>query len=104
MLMFTESGTTVTPGSTEALYIAGHSLGQGQITDARAFAESRRKQTDLLTGVTGFTGQSAIRIDGAEGYELEADAIDSRSGRPMRLYQVIIPDDRLLHSFGSRSR
>src|SRR5580765_3210656 len=91
MLMFTESGTTGSPGSTEALYIAGHSIGQGQITDARTFAETRAKQTDRLTGVKGFTG-SPIRIDGANGYELEADAIDSRSGRPMRLYQVIIPD------------
>jgi hypothetical protein len=90
-LMFTESGTTGSPGSTEALYIAGHSLGQGQITDARTFAESRAKQTELLTGVTGFTSRP-IRIDGAEGFELEADAIDRRSGRPMRLYQVIIPD------------
>jgi hypothetical protein len=91
MLMFTESGTTGSPGSTEALFIAGHSLGQGQITDERTFAESRAKQTDLLTSMTRFTS-GPIRIDGAAGYELEADAIDSRSGRPMRLYQVIIPD------------
>jgi hypothetical protein len=91
MLMFTESGTTGSPGSTEALYIGGHSIGQGQITDARTFAETRAKQTDRLTGVKGFTS-GPIRIDGADGYELEADAIDSRSGRPMRLYQVIIPD------------
>jgi len=91
-LMFTESGTTGSPGSTEALYIAGHSIGQGRITDARTFAESRAKQTDRLTGVTGFTSRP-ISIDGAAAYELEADAIDSRSGRPMRLYQVIIPDE-----------
>jgi hypothetical protein len=92
MLMFTESGTTGSPGSTEVLYIAGHSLGQGRITDTRTFAESRAKQTERLSGVTGFTGRP-IRIDGAEGYELEAGAVDSRSGRPMRLYQVIIPDE-----------
>jgi hypothetical protein len=91
-LMFTESGTTGSPGSTEALYIAGHSVGQGRITDARTFAESRAKQTDRLNGVTGFTSRP-ISIDGAAAYELEADAIDSRSGRPMRLYQVIIPDE-----------
>jgi len=92
MLMFTESGTTGSPGSTEALYIAGHSIAQGQITDARAFAESRAKQTTLLKGVTAFTGR-AIRVDEADAYELEADAVDSRSGRPMRLYQVVILDE-----------
>jgi hypothetical protein len=92
MLMFTESGTTGAPGSTEALYIAGHSIGQAQIRDTRAFAEARAKETNLLTGVTAFTGR-AIRIDGADAYELEADATDSRSGRPMRLYQTIVPDE-----------
>jgi hypothetical protein len=92
MLTFTESGTIGSPGSTEALYIAGHSGGYGQIRDAREFAESRAKQTKLLTGVTAFTGQ-AIRVDSADAYELEADAIDSRSRRPMRLYQVVIPDE-----------
>jgi hypothetical protein len=92
MLMFTESGTTGSLGSTESLYIAGHSIGEGQIGDARAFAESRAKQTNLLTGMTAFTGR-AVRIDGADAYELEADAVDSRSRLPMRLYQVIIPDE-----------
>src|SRR5262249_46124922 len=92
MLMFTESGTTGSPGSTEALYIAGHSIAQGQITDARAFAESRAKQTTLLKGVTAFIG-GATRVDETERYEVEADAIDSRSGRPMRLYQVVILDE-----------
>jgi hypothetical protein len=92
MLTFTESGTMGSPGSTEALYIAGHSIGHGQIGDAREFAESRAKKTNLLTGVTAFTGQT-IRVDGADAYELEANAIDSRSRRPMRLYQVVIPDE-----------
>jgi hypothetical protein len=91
MVMFTESGTIGSPGSTEALYIAGHSIGRAQITEARAFAESRARETTLLTGMTAFTGR-ALQVDGADAYELEANAVDSRSGRAMRLYQVVIPD------------
>ena len=92
MLMFTESGTTGSPGSTEALYIAGHSLGRGEMTDVQRFAESRAKQTTLIEGVRHFKGRE-VQIAGLDAYELEADATDARSGRAMRLYQVLIPDD-----------
>jgi hypothetical protein len=92
MLMLTESGTAGSPGSTEALYIAGHSLGRAQIADVQKFAESRARQTTLITNVTNFAGR-ALQVAGLDAYELEADAIDARSGRAMRLYQVIIPDE-----------
>jgi hypothetical protein len=92
MLMFTESGTIETPGSTEALYIAGHSIGQGRIGDLRRFSESRATQTTLTKDIGNFTGH-LIQVHGLEAYELEADASDARSGRAMRLYQVIIPDE-----------
>jgi hypothetical protein len=91
-LMFTESGTTGSPGSTEALYIAGSSLGQVRIGQIRNFAESRARQTTLTTGVTNFTGR-AVQVAGLDAYELEADASEVRSGKAMRLYQVIIPDE-----------
>ncbi|HKY19757.1 MAG TPA: hypothetical protein VJM31_00945 [Vicinamibacterales bacterium] len=92
MLMFTESGTTGSPGSTEALYLIGHSIGKGQLGDLRTFSEARAAKTTLTKSVTNFAGRT-LQVDGLEGYELEADAIDVRSGAPMRLYQVIVPDD-----------
>jgi hypothetical protein len=92
MLMFTESGTIGTQGSTEALYIAGHSIGEGQIRDLRGFSESRATQTTLTKEVSNFTGR-VIQVGGLDAYELEADAADARSGRAMRLYQIIIPDE-----------
>jgi hypothetical protein len=92
MLMFTESGTIGTPGSTEALYIAGQSIGHGQLGDIRRFSESRAMQTKSMTGVSNFTGR-VIQVNGLDAYELEADAADAGSARAMRLYQVIIPDD-----------
>jgi hypothetical protein len=91
MLMFTESGTPGTPGKSEALYIAGHSIGQGHIGDTRVFSETRAKQTTAARSVTNFSGRPLL-LEGLDAYELEADASDARSGRAMRLYQVIIPD------------
>lgn len=92
MLMFTESGTIGSPGSSEALYLVGHSIGRGDIADLRSFSESRARQTTLMKGLENFTGRT-IQIDGLDGYEIEADAVDARSGAPMRLYQVIMLDE-----------
>ena len=91
MLMFTESGKPGSAGSTEALYLAGHSLGRGEIGDVQAFSESRARQTTLVKGVSNVTGRE-VQVGGLDGYELEADATDARNGRAMRIYQVIIPD------------
>jgi hypothetical protein len=92
MLMFSESGTTGSPGSTEALYIAGQSAGQEHIDDMRLFSEARAKQT-TLAGAVGNFKERAIQVDGADAYELEADAVDVRNNRPIRIYQVIIADE-----------
>lgn len=92
MLTFTESGTMGSPGSTEALYLVGHSIGYGDLGDLRTFSETRARQTTLTTGVGNFAGR-IVQVDGRDAYELEADAVDSRSGLPLRLYQVIIPDE-----------
>ena len=91
MLMFTESGTSGKPGSTEALFLAGHSIGKGRIEDVQSFAETRATQTTLTKNVANFRGRH-VQVAGLDGYELEADATDARSGRSMRLYQVILLD------------
>lgn len=92
MVMFTESGRPGTPGSTEAMFLAGHSIGGNQIGDVKMFAEARAKQTALIKNMTGVTGRS-IQLGGLDAYELEADATDARNGGAMRLYQVIAPDE-----------
>jgi hypothetical protein len=92
MLMLTESGTTGSPGSSEAIYLVGHSIGRSGVGDLRNFSEARARQTTLTKGVGNFTGRM-VQVDDLDAYELEADAVDTRSGAPMRLYQVIIPDE-----------
>ena len=91
LLTLTETGT-VTPGNPDAaLYFAGHSLGSVEIGDLRAFSETRLAQTTRTRGITGVTGR-ATALDGLEAYELEANATDAQTGRPVRLYQVVAPD------------
>ena len=92
MLMLTESGTIGTPGSSEALYLIGHSIGQGDIGDVRTFSEARARQTTLIKSLGNFAGRT-IQVDGLDAYQLEADAVDARSRALMRLYQVIVPDE-----------
>ena len=89
--MFTESGT-MGSASTEALYVVGHSIGQGHVGDLRTFSESRALQTTLIKAVRTFAGRR-VQVDGLDAYELEADAIDARGETPMRLYQVVIADE-----------
>ena len=92
MLMFTESGKVVTAGASEALYIVGHSIGRGTLGNLRSFAEARAKQTARSLNIGNFSGRM-IQVEGLDAYELEADAVDARSGAAMRIYQVIIPDE-----------
>jgi hypothetical protein len=92
MLLFTESGTIGTPGSSEALYVVGHSIGGGELGDLKRFSEARARQTKSATNFGNFAGRM-LEVDRLPAYELQADAIDERSGAAIRLYQVIIPDE-----------
>jgi hypothetical protein len=92
MLMFTESGKVGTAGSSEALYLVGHSIGRGTVGNLRSFADARAKQTARNLDVGNFSGRT-IQVEGLDAFELEADATDAGSGAAMRIYQVIIPDD-----------
>jgi hypothetical protein len=92
MLMLTESGTIGAPGSSEALYVVGHSIGRGDLGDLKSFSEARARQTTSAKDVGNFAGR-LLQVDHLAAYELEADAIDVRSGAAIRLYQVIIPDE-----------
>ena len=91
LLALTETGSLSPSRSDAALYFVGHSFADVVIRDLRAFAESRLNQTTRARGISGVKGQR-IQLDGLEAYELEANASDARTGRPVRIYQVLAPD------------
>ena len=91
MILLTESGTVARLGPGDPLYIVGNSISSAGIDNLQAFAEARARQTAQMKDVRNFKGQ-AVKVDGLDGYELVADAKDARTGTPMTLYQVIVPD------------
>lgn len=92
MLVLTESGGPGPLGPGEPLYIVGSSIGPGGGGDLKAFSEARAKQTEQIQGLEDVSGRE-ITLGGLAAYELLADAKDVKSGTPIRLYQVIAPND-----------
>jgi hypothetical protein len=91
LLALSETGT-MTPAKSDApLYFVGHSFGPAAIADLREFSAARLGQTTRTRGITDITGRRTM-LDGLEAYELEANATDAGSGRPVHIYQVIAPD------------
>ncbi|HVG11315.1 MAG TPA: hypothetical protein VNM67_26685 [Thermoanaerobaculia bacterium] len=91
MLLLNESGSpgTLEPG--EPVYVIGSSFRPGGSGDLRVFSEARAKQTEQIRDLEHLSGRE-ITIGGLTAYELLADAKDVKSGRAIRLYQVIAPD------------
>ena len=92
MLILTESGKTGTLAPGEPVYIVGSSIRPGGSGDLKAFSEARARQTEQIRDLENLSGRE-ITIGGLAAYELLADAKDVKSGTPIRLYQVIAPDD-----------
>jgi hypothetical protein len=91
MLILTESGNMGPQGPDSALLAVGSSIAAVPIDDLRAFSETRAKQTAKTTGLRVVSGQ-ALTIDALDGYELVAEAADDATGKPVTLYQVVLPD------------
>ena len=91
MLLLTESGRLVQQDPDSALLAIGSSVAAVQIDDVKAFAERRAKQTKQLKNLRIVQG-AATTVDGVAGHELIAEGIDSKTGKAVTLYQVIVPD------------
>jgi hypothetical protein len=92
LLTLTETGT-MTPGNPDAaLYFVGHSIGNAPISDLAAFSRRRLAQTTRTRGISNVRGEPAT-LDGMDAYELEAEATDTQTARPVHIYQMIAPDE-----------
>ena len=91
MLMLTESGQMGPQGPTAGLLIVGTSLASVDMSDLKAFAVTRASQTKQLKGIR-VSDQGAINIGSEAAYELVAEGTDIVTGRPVTLYQVVVPD------------
>jgi hypothetical protein len=88
LLMLTESGKMGALPDTEAFYVVGSSVRKVPIGDLQLFSEQRARSTTLITDLQNFRGRR-IQVGGLAAYELEMTGKDVKTGRLMRLYQVI---------------
>ncbi|HEX2206818.1 MAG TPA: hypothetical protein VHG93_03995 [Longimicrobium sp.] len=91
MLLLNDTGTlpNATPGS--PLLMVGRSVAPADLRDMEAFAQWRLRQARTVSGISGISG-AAVTIDGAQGYEIVADAVDTESGTPLGIYQVVLAE------------
>jgi hypothetical protein len=93
MLLLTENGAKPPVAAGAPFAIAGASVGDAAAGNVEAFARARIMQINTLADVTNLKGD-ARPIDGLSAYELTGDAVDSKTGTPIAIYQLIIADQR----------
>lgn len=92
-LLYTQDGTIPAKSPVAPLFIAAPSLAPVPPPNQRQFAVQRLFQTEH-TKISSATDKREITIDGLNGYEILAEGEDFDSGTPLRIYQVILYDDK----------
>ncbi|HJR61434.1 MAG TPA: hypothetical protein VJ813_18630 [Vicinamibacterales bacterium] len=91
LLVLSESGNIEPQGPQAAVFVVGSSLAPVALTDLKAFAATRARQTKQLKGLR-ITQEGPTTIDGIAAHELLAEGTDVATGRAVTLYQVVLPD------------
>ena len=91
MLVLTETGKIAPQGAGAAVFVAGTSLAAVDLADLKGFATARARQTKQLNTLRVLE-ERPTTIGGETAYELIADGKDAATGRPVTLYQVVLPD------------
>ncbi len=106
MLVFSESGTMGPSEPDQAVLVMGSSLSEAAIGDVEAFARDRATKITQVGPLRNVKGR-ALTTDALPGYELVAEANDVKSGKPVRMYQLVLADAAtyyLAQGFVSASR
>jgi len=90
-LVFTESGAMDAGGPDQAVLVIGSSFSDASVSDVEAFAKERATQSTQVGPLRHVEGR-ALTVDGLPGYELVAEANDAKTGREMRMYQLVLVD------------
>ena len=73
------------------MFIVGSSVAAVDLADLKGFATVRALQTKQLNTLRVLE-ERPTTIGGETAYELIADGKDAATGRPVTLYQVVLPD------------
>jgi hypothetical protein len=91
LLMLNETGQMTPQGPDAAIFAVGSSVAAVDLGDIKAFSRARAGQTKQLK-IVRVLQEGSTTIDGVAGYELVAEGADATTGRPVTLYQVVLPD------------
>jgi hypothetical protein len=91
MLVFNESGKMGPGDATQAVLVVGSSISDASIENVEKFARERATKTSQVGPLRNIEGRE-LTTDGLPGYELVAEATDRKTGREVRMYQLILAD------------
>ncbi len=91
MVILTEGGAKGTVAPADPLLVVGTSISEVSLADLKSFSETRLRQIEQVSGVTNLAGR-ATTVDGLTAYELTGDANDTRTSKPLRVYQMVVVD------------
>lgn len=89
MLAYTKDGVIPSASPEDPLFVVAPSVSQIPISDPRQFSIQRIHQT-AQTKINSIRSTDEISIDGLDGFEIVADAVDANSGTPLIVYQVVL--------------
>lgn len=92
VLAMNETGTLPNPEAGSPFLVVGSSVSEVDLGDLEAFSRRRVTRIGQKAEITQITGGGAVTIDGAAAYELFADAADTESATPLKVYQVVVPE------------
>lgn len=92
MLAYTEDGVFPIKSQMDPLYIVVQTDVDSKMTDKKAFSTFRLHQTPHLISPS-IISMKEIQVDGMEGYELLASALDEETRQPLMIYQADLFDE-----------
>ena len=91
MLVLTETGQIEPSSPQAATLVVGGAISEAVIENVEAFAKERAAKTEHVGPLRNLIGRP-MTVDGLPGYELIGVGADEKSGRDVRLYQLVLVD------------
>jgi len=92
-LVFSESGSMGQGDPSQAILVMGSSVTAFAIPSLEQFARDRATRSTQVGPLRNIVGR-ALTLDGLPGYEIVAEANDARTGREVRMYQLVLVEQR----------
>lgn len=89
LLLLTERGIAGAVDTDSPLLVVGASINDVDLSDLAAFADRRLRQIEQVSDVAHVEG-TAMEVGGLPAYELTASAADKSTGKPLRVYQLVV--------------